>query len=551
MLRLSRSTAIGCLALIPFVQPVVAQTALPQTALPQAIVPQTATLRVAGAVPPRLAFSDAEMALARAVADSPVLASFYGSNGLRPVFVGPEGQALRDALRQAVAASPDHGIPAARYRPDTLAGDGRDLSSELAHARVLARYLSDLGGGMVRPSAVDPQIHRQVRRPRVDRMIAEFAASDDPAGYLASVAPGHPAYRALQQAQAARQDLVVPPGLPTVPEALWRPGARDPGVAVLRERLAAIGFAAPGAPDLYDEALSAEVTRYQQAIGLPADGIAGPRTIRALNAGADQGTQRILMALERMRWLGGEDLEARHVWVNIPEFKARILDGGQQVFETRTIVGTTDPDRQTPEFSDQMEYVVVNPRWNVPRSMTVRDYLPQLKANRHAVSHLDVVDGQGRVIPRGQIDFSRYTAANFPYRLRQKPGDDNALGLVKFIFPNQWNIYLHDTPTKHLFANRSRAYSNGCIRIGDPFDLAHALLSQQTDDPQAMFRRALEGGRERWLALTPNVPVHLVYFTAYPDADGAIAFFEDIYGRDASLWALMEKAALDSRGGTD
>ena len=150
------------------------------------------------------------------------------------------------------------------------------------------------------------------------------------------------------------------------------------------------------------------------------------------------------------------------------------------------------------------------------------------------------------MIARDRIDFGRYTAANFPYRMRQKASDDNALGLVKFIFPNPWNIYLHDTPTKHLFGNAARAYSHGCIRIGDPFDLAYALLSKQTDDPQAMFHRALDRKKESWLKLTPPVPVHLVYFTAFPDADGTIRRFEDVYGRDGPLYDAIQKAGLDS-----
>ena len=170
----------------------------------------------------------------------------------------------------------------------------------------------------------------------------------------------------------------------------------------------------------------------------------------------------------------------------------------------------------------------------------MRDYLPRLQANRHALSHLDVVDGQGRVLSRDGIDFARYSAASFPFRLRQKPSDDNALGVVKFIFPNPWNIYLHDTPSKHLFANRVRADSNGCIRIGDPVDLAHALLSRQTDDPATMFQRARDREREVWLKLEPPVPVHLVYFTAWPDADGTVRLFEDIYGRDARIWQALE-----------
>ncbi|MDB6182554.1 L,D-transpeptidase family protein [Paracoccus fistulariae] len=494
---------------------------------------------------PRLDFSAKEMALAQAAARFPDLASFYGGNDLKPIFAGDRGDLLRQALLQVTSMAPTHGIPVSRYRPEDLAQPADDAQSEIRQAQILSLYLRDMTGGVLRPTSVAPTIKREVRRPRIDGLIAGFAQAPDPARFLADLAPRNPAYLALQDALNIDQDLTVPADLPRAPEAVWRIGMKGPGVLPLRARLDSIGFAAPsGDPGSYDAALSQAVARYQDAVGLPADGIAGPNTIRSLNGdlGGDRRTRAIIISLERMRWLAGEDLNARHVWVNIPEFTAQIMDQGQEVFRTRAVVGNLGPDYETPEFSDQMEYVVVNPRWNVPRSMTVRDYLPRLKANRNAVSHLDVVDGRGRVIPRDQIDFSRYNASNFPYRLRQKSGDDNALGLVKFIFPNSWNIYLHDTPTKHLFGQRNRALSNGCIRISDPFDLAYALLSRQTDNPQAMFQRALDSDKETWLALKPNVPVHLVYFTAFPDASGRIRTFNDVYGRDDLVWAALQKA---------
>ncbi|MTD99500.1 L,D-transpeptidase family protein [Paracoccus sp. YIM 132242] len=501
------------------------------------------------AAAPRLHFTPAEMALAQAAADNPDLAAYYGTHGLQPVFMGPQAALRRDALARAVATAPAHGIPAGRYGAAALSGEVRDVATEVAQARILARYLRDMTGGVVRPASVDPLIKREVKRPPIDRLIHDFAQASDPARFLLDLQPRHPAYLALQRALPGGEALAVPANLPRIPEGIWRTGARGEGVAALRARLDSIGFAAPVTdPQAYDAALADAVARYQAAAGLPSDGVAGPKTIRHLNGDMpdDARSRAIVVALERMRWMAGEDLDARHVWVNIPEYTARIMEGGTQVFGTRVVVGSTEHDRQTPEFSDQIEYVVANPRWNVPRSITVKEYLPRLQANRHAVSHIDVVDGNGNVIGRDRIDFGRYTAANFPYRMRQKASDDNALGLVKFIFPNPWNIYLHDTPTKHLFGNAMRAHSHGCIRIGDPFDLAHALLSKQTDDPQAMFQRALDRGKETWLKLTPPVPVHLVYFTAFPDADGTIRRFEDVYGRDALLYDAIQKAGLDS-----
>lgn len=499
---------------------------------------------VSVAAAPRLDFTPQQMALALAVSDDADLASFYGSNGLRPIFLGPEGEARRLALRDAIGNAPRHGIPVARYQPDRLTAT-EGLAAEIAHAHALSRLLRDLTGGVLNPTRVDPEIKRQPVRTAVVPLLARFEAAADPAAVLAGAGPDHPAYLALQQALSGPADLVVPQGLPRIATGVWRPGQRAAAIADLRTRLAAIGFAAD-APDatLYDDALARAVSDYQRAAGLPDDGVAGPRTIAALNGdggiGQDARQRAILVAMERMRWMASEDLDSRHVWVNIPEFSTTIVEDGAEVFRTRSVMGKDTPEMRTPEFSEMMANVVVNPSWNVPRSIAVRDYLPRLQANRHALSHLDVVDGAGRVLARDGIDFGRYSAASFPFRLRQKPSDDNALGVVKFIFPNPWNIYLHDTPSKHLFANRVRAESNGCIRIGDPVDLARALLSRQTDDPAAMFQRARDRERETWLKLTPPVPVHLVYFTAWPGPDGRIRLFDDIYGRDARIWEALQ-----------
>lgn len=499
---------------------------------------------VSVAVAPRLDFTPQQMALALAVSDDADLASFYGSNGLRPIFLGPEGEARRLALRDAIGNAPRHGIPVARYQPDRLTAT-EGLAAEIAHAHALSRLLRDLTGGVLNPTRVDPEIKRQPVRTAVVPLLARFEAAADPAAVLAGAGPDHPAYLALQQALSGPADLVVPQGLPRIATGVWRPGQRAAAIADLRTRLVAIGFAAD-APDatLYDDALARAVADYQRAAGLPDDGVAGPRTIAALNGdggtGQDARQRAILVAMERMRWMASEDLDSRHVWVNIPEFSTTIVEDGAEVFRTRSVMGKNTPEMRTPEFSEMMANVVVNPSWNVPRSIAVRDYLPRLQVNRHALSHLDVVDGAGRVLARDGIDFGRYSAASFPFRLRQKPSDDNALGVVKFIFPNPWNIYLHDTPSKHLFANRVRAESNGCIRIGDPVDLARALLSRQTDDPAAMFQRARDRERETWLKLTPPVPVHLVYFTAWPGPDGRIRLFDDIYGRDARIWEALQ-----------
>ncbi|MFZ1345962.1 MAG: L,D-transpeptidase family protein, partial [Tabrizicola sp.] len=166
----------------------------------------------------------------------------------------------------------------------------------------------------------------------------------------------------------------------------------------------------------------------------------------------------------------------------------------------------------------------------------------------NAVGHLQVIDGRGRVVSRGSVNFAAYNARTFPFALRQPPSDGNALGKVKFMFPNQYNIYLHDTPSKSLFDKEVRAYSHGCIRVADPFDLAHELLSWQTDNAEAEFEAALETGRETTVKLKQSLPVHLVYFTAYPDAKGRMSYRRDVYGRDAVLWDALQSAGVELAG---
>jgi murein L,D-transpeptidase YcbB/YkuD len=247
--------------------------------------------------------------------------------------------------------------------------------------------------------------------------------------------------------------------------------------------------------------------------------------------------------MERERWLN-IDRGTRHVWVNLADFTARIVDRGSITFQTRSVIGKNVPDQRSPEFSDQIEYMVINPSWHVPRSISTKEYLPLLKLDRNAASHLKILDRSGRVISRESIDFAAYTAANFPFSMRQPPSDDNALGKVKFMFPNPHDIYLHDTPHKSLFAKEVRAYSHGCIRLKDPFGFAYALLAPQSADPQAEFASHLRTGVETVINMTVPIPVHLVYFTAYPTAKGEMTYRRDVYGRDARIFEALTEAGV-------
>jgi len=212
------------------------------------------------------------------------------------------------------------------------------------------------------------------------------------------------------------------------------------------------------------------------------------------------------------------------------------------------VIGKLGHDTQSPEFSDVMEFMVVNPTWSVPRSIVVNEYLPQFKEDPLAESQLQLLDPDGNIIDRSTVDFAAYTPETFPYALRQPPEEGNALGKVKFMFPNTYNIYLHDTPTKSLFAKDVRAFSHGCIRVGAPFEFAYFLLARQSDNPKGLFESYLNTGAEAVLNLVESVPVHLVYFTAWPDDSGSMGYRRDIYGRDKKLFSALAEAGVALAG---
>jgi len=333
---------------------------------------------------------------------------------------------------------------------------------------------------------------------------------------------------------------------PTVPAKSLKPGQTGNAVVAMRNRLIAQGFLRRTNGRAYDETMQAAVLAFQRAHGLEPDGVAGASTITEMNVSAEARLRSVMVAMERERWVNQARGE-RHILVNIPDFTAKVIDHGKVTFETRSVVGARKADRPTPEFSDVMEFMVINPSWYVPRSIIVNEYLPALRNNPGAVRHLEITDRRGRVVNRGSANFAGYTARNFPYAMRQPPGKSNALGLVKFMFPNRYNIYLHDTPAKNLFGREVRAYSHGCVRLADPFDFAYALLAAQEADPEGYFKSVLRTGRETRVNLETPVPVHLIYRTAFTTAKGGLEFRRDIYGRDAKVWRALSQAGVALR----
>jgi len=490
---------------------------------------------------------------ARAASDE-ALAAFYRANGYQPIWTGETARdaARRRALLSALDRAGDHALPAARYAravEEARLGEirsERDLGrAEVALSALFLAYARDVQTGVIEPRSADAGLVREVPLRDGTETLTAFARAE-PVGYMRSLPPQSPEYAMLMKGRLALQEVIHRGGWgPTVNANALEPGDSGRAVVALRDRLIAMGYLRRSASASYDAAMMQAVQRFQLDHGLAADGVAGGTTMAEINVSPEARLRSVVVALERERWInmpGG--LGARHVKVNLTDFSARIVDNDKVTFQTRAVIGADTSDRRSPEFSDEMEHMVVNPTWNVPRSIATKEYLPMMQRNPNAAGHLRLIDSRGRVVPRGAVNFSAYNARNFPFAMKQPPSRNNALGLVKFMFPNRYNIYLHDTPAKSLFERETRAFSHGCIRLNDPFEFAYTLLARQTDDPEGLFHRHLRTGNETVLKLDQHVPVHLDYRTAIGLPRGGLEYRRDVYGRDGRIAAALDAAGV-------
>ena len=506
----------------------------------------------AGAVETK--FSAFKQAVAEAAADDRQIAAFYRETGYDALWTAP-GEAARDrrgALLSAMAAAGLHGLPEDRYDADRLMrmlasvrGPRERGFAEVALARALVGLARDLQAGVLDPSAVVEGIKRQPAARDAAYYLTGLTETDRPRGYIRTLAPRTREYARLMKHKLRLEQVIRDGGWgKTVPGGALERGDSGPAVVALRDRLMRMGYLERTPTMTYDDAIETAVAGFQERHGLAVDGKAGANTLVEINRPAEARLRSVIVAMERERWLHRET-EGRQIIVNLTDFSARILDDDRITFQTRAVVGANAADRRTPEFSDRMEHLIVNPTWHVPRSIVVNEYLPQMKANPGAAGHLRLYRG-GQPVSRAGINFNAYNASNFPFDLKQPPSNSNALGLVKFMFPNKYNIYLHDTPAKHLFQRDRRAYSHGCIRLNDPFDFAYQLLARQEQNPQDFFQSVLATGQETQVDLKRPVPVHLIYRTAFTDARGQVHYRQDVYGRDARIWNALMDSGLDS-----
>ncbi|KKN63038.1 hypothetical protein LCGC14_0505650 [marine sediment metagenome] len=493
-----------------------------------------------------------KQAVAEAASRDQDIAAYYRASDYAPIWTEANDtqRSRRAALMAAITTAHLHGLPTARYDPEGLMETLKNVRNprdrglaEVEMTRVFLQYARDIQSGVLIPSRIDKLIVRDV--PYRDRQgyLKDFSASE-PMLFFRNLRPRTMEYNALMREKLRMEQLLAQGGWgPVVPATSVKPGEQGNTVIALRNRLITMGYLNRSNVSSYDATMQQAVREFQRDHGLNEDGVAGSTTLAEINKSVETRLKSVIVAMERERWMNIER-GPRHILVNIPAFKVEIVDNGEVTFETRSVVGAAEDDRPTPEFSDMMEYIVINPTWTVPRSIVTKEYLPSMQRNANAAGHIDLIDGSGRIINRSSVNFSKYNARNFPFGMRQKPGNSNALGLVKFIFPNKYNIYLHDTPSKNLFSRDVRAFSHGCVRLADPFDFAYKLLAAQTDDPVGFFKAKLATKRETFVHLDVELPVHLIYRTAFTTPRGHTQYRADIYGRDARIWEALSKAGV-------
>ena len=400
----------------------------------------------------------------------------------------------------------------------------------MKHSSDLADGFSDLAHAdrtwRIQPERFDPLAH-------LEKALAENRVAES----LRELTPNAPQYRALREVLASHRKLAAAGGWPVLPSSLRvKRGQTSANVTALARRLAASGDyqgRVPDTPMEYGDDVQTAVKRFQQRHGLEPDGVVGRAVIAELNTPADHRVRQIELNLERWRWLP-RDLGARHILVNIPAYRLEVWDRGAVPLTMRVVVGRKDTP--TPIFNDMMTHVVFSPYWNVPPEIAEDETLPAVMKDAAFLdrNNMEVVDAEGRRVDPATIDLQDPAA----YRFRQRPGASNSLGLVKFMFPNQFNVYLHDTPADSLFARATRSFSHGCVRVEQPDALAEYLLRDQPEWTRERIGEAMHAGEERRVDLKDPVPVYLGYWTAAAGPEG-VEFRSDVYGIDARQAAQL------------
>lgn len=400
------------------------------------------------------------------------------------------------------------------------------------------KFADHLTAGRISPEAVNGKWYLTDHRHSLTSLMSD-ALERGVSATFTKIASGHDGYTPLFKALASYRTIQTQHGWPIISDGpLLGSGSHGERVRALRRRLSATkDLKSDPDNNVFNKEVVEAVRRFQQRHGLTVDGLLGPVTLKELNVPVEARIKQILINLERRRWMP-RGLGKDYVYVNIPDYMLTAFLDGKEGMRMRVIVGK--PMSQTPIFSDTIEYVVFNPYWYVPRSIATEEIFPKFREDPLYLQtkNYELVDWDEQVLESDL--FTLENLENNIVRLRQRPGPSNALGLVKFMFPNDHAIYLHDTPADYLFDESERDFSHGCIRIEDPRAFAEFLLGE-TYTPEKITEIYKTQKREV-VDMSQTVPVYIVYFTSWVDNDGLINFREDIYGHDERLWQALKPA---------
>lgn len=492
------------------------------------------------------------------------LIQFYSQRDYQAGWLNAEGRpsSAVDALLKAVGDADQEGLRSADYRLADLRkrlkthqegvaeSDSALAELDLLLTDTYLTYGSHLLAGRFSPRKVDPEWAIKPRFRDLAATLQEALGSNTVGESLRALKPQGKGYVQLREVLHNYRGVAAKGGWPTVAGPDLALGSQGQRVQDLRVRLQASGDLNSGGSGkntsaVFDKAVADAVRRFQKRHGLVESGTVNAATRAALNVPVSERIRQVELNLERWRWLP-DDFGSRYILVNIPSFKMNVFEDGKPVIESNVVVGRLE--RQTPTFTANMAYLVLSPQWNVPRSIAVKDKLPQLKRSPYALArqNIRVFNSAGQEINPGKVNWRAVSASSFNYQLRQDAGPRNALGGIKFMFPNPYNVYLHDTPSRELFSRNQRTFSSGCIRISNPVELAEYLLKFDPKWTHDAIKKASTSGKQRVVNLRQAMPVYLLYWTAWVDDDGLMHFRDDIYQRDKP----MLRALYEGNGGS-
>lgn len=505
------------------------------------------------------------------ICGSEFLPAFYRARDVRPAWID-ESLSLADAAAflDALHLVAEDGLDPENYHLATLTallGEARaakrrglrkvrpealaDLEMLLTDAFLLCG--SHLVHGQVNPETIQSEWFIRGRIEDLSAALEKGLLAGDVPGALDSLRPKHPVYEGLRTAFREMLDLVASggwPGFPAGPKLV--PGDRDPRLEALRSILAATGDLPAGLdtldPARYDRMVEGAVKAFQVRHGLHPDGVIGTATASALDVSASGRLKQLRANLERWRWIT-QDLGERYIIVNVAAFRLGVIEADREVLSMPVVVGSAY--RRTPDFSGKMSYLEINPTWTVPPKLVREDILPKVRKDpaylkKRGFRVFENWSEGAREIDTDAVDWPAVDGETLSYKFRQDPGPQNSLGQIKFMFPNKFDVYLHDTPERWLFAQAARDHSSGCIRIERPLDLAAYVLSGDPAWEKDKILEAIESGETRTVVLRDRLNVHLLYWTAWLGRDGKIQFRNDIYLRDAALDRALEEKATGS-----